>query len=208
MDQVYDPVCGMEVTPTRAAATSRYAGETYYFCARACKEQFDKDPERFHPSGQILAQRARTLYEALNALSKIFYGPAHLSGISKELTDAEWFTLKVLGREGGCRMRDLADECEVALSTMTGVIDRLVSKGLVRRRHSQKDRRVVLVKLTGRGELAYQERLDADMRLVLAMLKALDPTEQTQLVASLQKIVCSLSDVSQKREERNGDQTS
>jgi Cu+-exporting ATPase len=46
-----DPVCGMEVEPERAAATSEYQGTTYYFCAPGCKAAFDRDPERFLPQG-------------------------------------------------------------------------------------------------------------------------------------------------------------
>jgi YHS domain-containing protein len=42
-----DPVCGMNVDEGKAAATSVYKGTTYYFCARICKEKFDKDPEKF-----------------------------------------------------------------------------------------------------------------------------------------------------------------
>lgn len=41
-----DPVCNMDVEESKAAATSSYKGQTYYFCARACKESFDKDPEK------------------------------------------------------------------------------------------------------------------------------------------------------------------
>jgi YHS domain-containing protein len=42
-----DPVCGMEVTPETAAATSEYQGRTYYFCSVEDKETFDKNPERY-----------------------------------------------------------------------------------------------------------------------------------------------------------------
>ena len=42
-----DPVCGMEVKPEAAAATYEYKGKTYYFCALACKEKFEKEPEKF-----------------------------------------------------------------------------------------------------------------------------------------------------------------
>jgi Cu+-exporting ATPase len=44
---VKDLVCGMEIDPTTAAATSEYKGETYYFCAIGCKQDFDPDPERY-----------------------------------------------------------------------------------------------------------------------------------------------------------------
>lgn len=42
-----DPVCGMTVDEKRAAATFVYQGQTYYFCAVACKEKFAKSPEKF-----------------------------------------------------------------------------------------------------------------------------------------------------------------
>jgi YHS domain-containing protein len=44
---VRDPVCGMEIDPTTAAATSEYKEETYYFCAPGCKADFDRDPEKY-----------------------------------------------------------------------------------------------------------------------------------------------------------------
>jgi Cu+-exporting ATPase len=45
--KVVDPVCHMTIEDSEAAATSTYKGETYYFCSRPCKEDFDKDPEAY-----------------------------------------------------------------------------------------------------------------------------------------------------------------
>lgn len=42
-----DPVCGMEVHPDRAAGSSHFIGETFYFCSSGCKETFDRDPVGF-----------------------------------------------------------------------------------------------------------------------------------------------------------------
>ncbi|MBI2359210.1 MAG: YHS domain-containing protein [Deltaproteobacteria bacterium] len=42
-----DPVCGMNVDEKKAAATSQYQGQTYYFCAEACKRAFEKDPAKY-----------------------------------------------------------------------------------------------------------------------------------------------------------------
>lgn len=42
-----DPVCGMDVDEKKAAATSQHQGRTYYFCARACKRAFEKDPAKY-----------------------------------------------------------------------------------------------------------------------------------------------------------------
>lgn len=42
-----DPVCGMEVDERKAAATSMHRGVTYYFCAVACKNTFEKNQEKY-----------------------------------------------------------------------------------------------------------------------------------------------------------------
>jgi len=44
---VHDPVCGMAIDETKAAATSVFEGKTYYFCAPGCKRFFDENPRRF-----------------------------------------------------------------------------------------------------------------------------------------------------------------
>jgi YHS domain-containing protein len=42
-----DPVCGMSVNPATASATSCYNGIQLYFCAQACKDAFDADPQNY-----------------------------------------------------------------------------------------------------------------------------------------------------------------
>ena len=44
---VVDPVCGMTIDPADAVGHFDYKGQTYYFCAESCLEQFRNDPERF-----------------------------------------------------------------------------------------------------------------------------------------------------------------
>jgi P-type Cu+ transporter len=41
-----DPVCGMEVD-TDTDLNFEYEGETYYFCSRGCKLDFEEDPEKY-----------------------------------------------------------------------------------------------------------------------------------------------------------------
>ncbi len=42
-----DVVCGMDVREDRAAATSDYKGQRYYFCSEQCKREFDGNPEKY-----------------------------------------------------------------------------------------------------------------------------------------------------------------
>lgn len=45
-----DPVCKMDVDEKTAKAKSDYKGKTYYFCALACKQTFDKNPDKYTDS--------------------------------------------------------------------------------------------------------------------------------------------------------------
>ena len=56
-DMEKDAVCGMQVDPARAAATSAYEGKTYYFCGRGCLERFRADPDAFL-GGKVGPQQA------------------------------------------------------------------------------------------------------------------------------------------------------
>jgi putative ABC transport system ATP-binding protein len=48
---IVDPVCGMSVEKQRAPAKWEYRGESHYFCAVGCRDEFREDPDRFlaHP---------------------------------------------------------------------------------------------------------------------------------------------------------------
>ena len=45
--QQTDPVCGMQVEPHNAAASTEYAGQTYYFCSVHCHGKFTSDPQHY-----------------------------------------------------------------------------------------------------------------------------------------------------------------
>jgi len=42
-----DPVCGMNVDEKKAKFKSEYKSATYYFCCEACKDAFDKNPQKY-----------------------------------------------------------------------------------------------------------------------------------------------------------------
>ena len=46
-----DPVCGMECDEKSASGKTEFQGKTYYFCAQACKKEFDKNPDKYVKPG-------------------------------------------------------------------------------------------------------------------------------------------------------------
>ena len=51
-----DPVCGMQVDETKAAATTVYQRTVYAFCSAACKNTFEKSPTKY-VTGATAAKR-------------------------------------------------------------------------------------------------------------------------------------------------------
>src|ERR1043166_5382499 len=46
-NRVIDPVCGMTVTPERAAAHVVHDAQDFYFCSKGCAAKFEHDPARY-----------------------------------------------------------------------------------------------------------------------------------------------------------------
>lgn len=54
-----DPVCGMKVDVAKSTPQSAHRGTKYYFCSAGCKEEFDKNPEKYARDKSV-AQNRRT----------------------------------------------------------------------------------------------------------------------------------------------------
>lgn len=52
MQKVIDPVCGMSVDPATAAGQSKFEGRDYYFCSKACQQEFEKNPSKYRHSAE------------------------------------------------------------------------------------------------------------------------------------------------------------
>jgi len=67
-----DPVCGMTVDPSRAAATLEHADKTYYFCCRGCQEKFRAEPAKYLAPKPLMG-----IAPAATATMHISPAPAH-----------------------------------------------------------------------------------------------------------------------------------
>lgn len=68
-----------------------------------------------------------------------------------KITLPQFIILEFLHREGESKMTDLARFMSVTTAAMTGFVERLVRDGYVERVFDPGDRRVIIIKLTGKG---------------------------------------------------------
>lgn len=85
---------------------------------------------------------------ASHTISSEFHEQLRRRGISVPV----WRVLACLVGSGGETVTGLAEGCLLQQPTMTKLLDRMVRDGLVRRTQDSRDRRVVRVALTPRGE--------------------------------------------------------
>jgi DNA-binding MarR family transcriptional regulator len=95
-----------------------------------------------------------------------------------ELSRQELRMVMVLGGKGTSNMSDLARVSNLAQSTVTNTIDKLVGKALVERTRTDADRRTVQVDLTDKGKGIYQSFLEWQFAMGRSMLEALSPGER------------------------------
>jgi DNA-binding MarR family transcriptional regulator len=104
------------------------------------------------------------------------------------LTAVQAMVLNTLSDDDGAPAGRLGERIQLTSATLTGIIDRLENLGFVERRASMKDRRAVLVCLTGKGKEAVAEIKPLLANANQEFLAGLSPREQERLRGLLQKL--------------------
>ena len=104
------------------------------------------------------------------------------------LNPKEMNAIVFIGKKEKCIMREISAFLQVADSTVTILVDRLVKRKLVRRELSDEDRRVINIILTDEGKAIYKEHLKAYQKLCRGILMTLDDKEQDLYVDLMKKI--------------------
>jgi len=112
-------------------------------------------------------------------------------GVEKRfgLTGPQLWALWELGRMGPCALKDLAGKMKLDSSTVVGVLDRLVAKGLVLRGPDSRDRRRISVAPTPAGERILAAAPHPAQGHLLAGLEGLDRAKVETLNTSLGLLV-------------------
>ena len=118
-----------------------------------------------------------------------------------ELTKPQLRTLVLLHRsQSPQRMSDLAVNLGVSLPSATGLVERLLSKGLVERGHDASDRRVVTCHLTPKGTDEAERLRRLARQEIEAVAEALTEPELNSVVEAMMILATAL----ERRSARDG----
>jgi MarR family 2-MHQ and catechol resistance regulon transcriptional repressor len=101
--------------------------------------------ERFLHSIRLLAG----CYHAFEQMSG-----SHVRGF--DLTPSQFDIIATLGNTPGMTFKELGEKTLITKGTLTGVVDRLESKGMVKRVIQTEDRRSTVVQLTTQGQEEFE----------------------------------------------------
>ena len=108
------------------------------------------------------------------------------------LTGPQVWGIKVIAEHGNVRVSDLARKMYLHPTTVVGILDRLEKRGLVCRRRSKEDRRVVDVTLTDEGRRLVEHSPEVASNKITHGLESLDSAELAIIHRGLDRLTTIL----------------
>ncbi len=133
-------------------------------------------------------QRVKELAQFIEALTERFKANESVFADRLEVSERELALLRALAKEGPMITRALGGRFGVPVSTMTGLVDRMEKKGLVRRVRGRRDRRAIELEATPAGGLALREHARGMEAIARGMLETLGDRDQQALIAVLRRV--------------------
>ncbi len=105
------------------------------------------------------------------------------------VSSAQLFVLHELGEHPGCSIGEVAERTHTDQSSVSTVVSRLVSTGLVKRSAAADDGRRAELRLTARGRGLLRRAPDTGQQRMVAALTALPARQREMLARSLAQLV-------------------
>ncbi len=117
-----------------------------------------------------------------------------VEGLEREFSFSQTLILMVLLNKDSVKMNELARLLGLSRANATGLVDRLEARGIVERRHSTEDRRVVLVSLTRKGRRTAAKLNDARRRGLARMMRRVPPKNLAVFIETLEQMAMGLAE--------------
>jgi DNA-binding MarR family transcriptional regulator len=111
----------------------------------------------------------------------------------EELTNRQIIVLLFIYESGVANISSIAKNFSVSLATITGIVDRLVKRGYLKRKRDTRDRRIVYVSLSSKGARFVGDFLSIVRKRWKNVLKFLNEQERRAYLKILKKIVKALN---------------
>jgi DNA-binding MarR family transcriptional regulator len=114
------------------------------------------------------------------------HSAAHIRSLG--LTPPQFDIVATLGNTAGMSFKELGEKTLITTGTLTGVVDRLEARGVVRRVGSDADRRSTRVELTEAGAALFDDVFPGVVARTKQVFDRLGESERLALEASLRRL--------------------
>lgn len=126
----------------------------------------------------------RELVRCYQAFERVSNAHIRLSG----LTPPQFDIVATLGNTPGMTFKELGTRTLITKGTLTGVVDRLEKRGIVRRVASDRDGRSTLVRLTRSGEALFERTFAPHLAFLAPAFEALPESGRRELQKRLAQL--------------------
>lgn len=135
------------------------------------------DQKNFFRLGEIIMEIARKLHVELDGQN------------APGITGSQFFVLRQICSRGRLTVSEVAEKLGVSLSAITALVDRLVKSGLVVRSRDGKDRRLVWLEATEKGEETMESCMEGRKKVVEKYFSRLPEEDLQKLIDVYEKIL-------------------
>ncbi|KGT81718.1 MarR family winged helix-turn-helix transcriptional regulator [Bradyrhizobium japonicum] len=133
-------------------------------------------------------EQVEQLTRAFERFTRRFKVAEAVAAADNALNALDAQTLMFIAEHPGCGMGDVARYLNVAMTTMSSAVDRLVKRDLVERRRPEDNRRAVALSANEKGRQVVDEQIEGYRQACRTMLRALETSEQDELIRLTEKI--------------------
>lgn len=145
------------------------------------------DVTDFQPAKAVGSLMCRVRAAYIAALDEALAHEAELGEL--EISTAQYTILSVLEQRGVDSAANLCKDISYDGGAMTRMVDRLEAKGLVSRRRSEDDRRLINLELTEEGRAAIPRLRACSVQVLNHLLRGFSPAEARQFEGFLGRML-------------------
>lgn len=137
-----------------------------------------------------VAGQARRIAALVPQIARNLRLAALVERVRHGLTTAQLMALFILrdADADGLAVSQLAHDLGVSVPTVTGMADRLVEAGMLKRVHSETDRRVVLLRLSREGLKVAEKLWGVLEELITRILREMTPEARTGITDAVEQV--------------------
>lgn len=114
-----------------------------------------------------------------------------------KITLPQLLILDILNTQGPAKMTDLAKKMKVTTAASTGIVQRLVVQGYVTREYDEKDRRLIMIKISAKGSEMLKKINQQRTQQITRIFRQISEGDRSEYL----RILLQVKDILDKEEE-------